>query len=82
MVALSLKEFYHKYGTGVPNSWEQCEQIWNAATKYADENRPSLQPLKAEILPLIDEAIGDLKLGHVENAAHWLNQISAKLLAV
>lgn len=38
MAALSLKEFYHKYGTGCPNSWEQCEQIWNAATKYAEEN--------------------------------------------
>jgi hypothetical protein len=53
MAALSLKEFYHKYGTGVPNSWEQCEQIWNAATKYADENCHSLQQLKAEIAALI-----------------------------
>ena len=42
----------------------------------------STQQLKAEILPLIDEAIGDLKLSHFENAAHWLNEISAKLSAV
>jgi hypothetical protein len=41
-----------------------------------------IQQLKAEILPLLDEAIGDLKLGHVENTAHWLNQIAAKLSAI
>jgi len=54
MAALSLKEFYHKYGTGVPNSWEQVEQIWNAATEYAVENCHSTQQLKAEIASDID----------------------------
>lgn len=38
MSALSLKEFYNKYGTGCANSREQVEQIWNAATKYTIEN--------------------------------------------
>ena len=54
MAALSLKEFYHRYGTGVPNSWEQCEQIWNAATEYAVENCHSTQQLKAEIASIVN----------------------------
>jgi hypothetical protein len=33
-------------------------------------------------MPLLEEAIGDLKLSHVENAAYWLEKILDKLSAV
>ena len=79
MAALSLKQFYHKYGTGVPNSWEQCEHIWNAATEYAVENCHSIQQLKAEIAALVNE-FDSVAINHsqrVRDFTRKLRQLSA-----
>jgi hypothetical protein len=45
--------------------------------KFEDFNQ-----LKAEILTLVHEAIGDIKLSQLENAEYWLNKVVSKLLAV
>ena len=83
MAALSLKEFYHRYGTGVPNSWEQCEQIWNAATEYAVENCHSTQQLKAEILPLLIRALDEGTVSIETNDIRgYVKEAVAKLSAV
>jgi len=57
---------------------DQCFEV----AELVEKNFTDVQQLKAEILPLLDEAIGDLKLGHYENAEHWLNKLSEKLSAV
>jgi len=82
MAALSLKEFYHKYGTGCPNSWEQCEQIWNAATEYAVENCHSLQQLKAEICHCVDETPKHAIKKLIEMGHPYCSRCGGKLSAV
>ena len=42
----------------------------------------SLQQLKAEIMTMVDEAIGDIELLHLDNAKYWLEKAVSKLSAI
>ena len=40
------------------------------------------QQLKAEILTMVHEAIGDIELLHLDNTKYWLEKVVSKLSAV
>ena len=66
----------------VVRAFVECPECIERTPETVELAATDIQQLKAEILPLLDEAIGDLKLRHYENAEHWLNKLSAKLSAV
>ncbi len=49
---------------------------------YDKQSQNSLQLLKAEILPILNEALESLRLGDLDDGENLINQVTAKLSAV
>ena len=81
---MAAKTFWKWYDKELPSGDDASnfQAAWDAAIESVEENGNSLQQLKAEILSLLQQAIGEIDGGKYYDAVPPLELAVAKLSAI